>query len=119
MDHHHTYAQLRASWQMKTNNRDGTKKLSNGTIFRILQENKMTTKQLRNLPMSRNLPQVKAKRKEYCKRMGDLDESTMIFLDESGFNLHLKRSRGRSKKGERAYQEVPDSKGNNITMVAA
>ena len=40
-------------------------------------------------------------------------------MDESGFNLHLRRSRGRSKKGTKAFIIQPSSKGPNITVIAA
>lgn len=42
-----------------------------------------------------------------------------IFIDESGFNLHLRRSFARSRVNERAIITVPTQKGRNITLIAA
>jgi len=42
-----------------------------------------------------------------------------IFIDESGFNLHLSRSLGRSKKGHVATITLPTVRGRMITLILA
>ena len=43
----------------------------------------------------------------------------MIFLDESGFNLHLRRRFARSRLGTRAPTVVPTIRGRNVTLILA
>jgi transposase len=47
------------------------------------------------------------------------DRRKLIFIDESGFNLHLRRSKARSKKGKRAQVVIPTVRGRNITLLLA
>ena len=48
-----------------------------------------------------------------------IDDTKNIFVDESGFNLHLRRSFGRSKKGSRVCVSVPTVRGANVTFLSA
>ena len=48
-----------------------------------------------------------------------IDKDRLIFIDETGCNLHLRRRRGRNKKGIRAVIVQPASKGINISVFAA
>ncbi|CAG8775315.1 22929_t:CDS:2, partial [Dentiscutata erythropus] len=43
----------------------------------------------------------------------------IIYIDESGFNLHLLHSRERAPREQRAIKEVPKQHGKNITIIAA
>lgn len=42
-----------------------------------------------------------------------------IFIDEAGFNLTKRRSRGRNIIGQHAIVEVPGEHGGNVTLCAA
>jgi hypothetical protein len=42
-----------------------------------------------------------------------------VFIDEAGFNLHIKRNVGRSKKGTPAKTTVPTRRGITITIIGA
>ena len=54
----------------------------------------------------------KSRRYDYARKFMDLDENKIkIFLDESGFNLHLRRTLGRSQRGSTVSVLVPASKG--------
>ncbi|KAL7322216.1 hypothetical protein PS15p_212245 [Mucor circinelloides] len=46
-------------------------------------------------------------------------ESNCVFLDEAGFNLHLRRNFGRSIRGKPARVIVPANRGVTITIVGA
>ena len=48
-----------------------------------------------------------------------IDQDKMIFVDESGFNLHVNRKRGRSIIGIPATIETTNSRGGNISICAA
>ena len=43
----------------------------------------------------------------------------LIFVDESGFNLWLPRTRGRARRGQRALRIVGGSRGPNFTLILA
>ena len=43
----------------------------------------------------------------------------LIFVDESGFNLWLSRTRGRARRGQRAVRFVGGSRGPNFTLILA
>ena len=43
----------------------------------------------------------------------------IIYIDKSGFNLHITNNYGRSKPGVSPTTEVPASKGRNITLMQA
>ena len=43
----------------------------------------------------------------------------MIFVDEAGINLWLKRTRGRARRGERAVRVVEGRRGHNLTITFA
>ena len=47
------------------------------------------------------------------------DFSKAVFIDESSFNLHLKRSHARSKKGTRAIVTVPTIRGRSISLLTS
>ena len=43
----------------------------------------------------------------------------LVFIDEAGFNLHTKRTRGRARRGERAVRVVSGDRGPNLTVCFA
>ena len=110
-----TYRQLQKSFMEKFN-----KKIDQSSVKRILiDENNYSTKRLVHIPFQRNLPENIEKRKQYSIRMGDAREELLIFVDETPFNLLIRRGRGRSKVGTRASIIVPCAKGNNVSCIAA
>ena len=51
--------------------------------------------------------------------MGNIQCFDLIFVDEAGVNLWLKRTRGRARRGERAVRVVQGRCGHNLTMTFA
>ena len=43
----------------------------------------------------------------------------LVFIDETGFNLHLRRTRARSRRGTRAIVTVPTVRGRNVSLILA
>ena len=43
----------------------------------------------------------------------------LIFIDECGFNLHIRRTQARSRQGTRAHIVLPTVRGRNVTIIAA
>jgi transposase len=77
---------------------------------------------LRAIPETRNSPNNIEARLQYAQWFSEhipYDRRSVIFIDECGFNLHLRRKFGRAKIGENATILVPASKGRNVSMAAA
>lgn len=96
--------------------------ISTTSINRCLQELKITMKQTH-----RELDRVNAfeniqLRKKYALWFNNHfnnDFSRAVFIDESSFNLHLKRSCARSRRGTRAIVTVPTVRGRSISLIAS
>ncbi len=112
-----TYSELREKWKDATGNYE--KKLSNGLIRKILTEEKITTKNLYHEPRERNTPQNIEERKKYCLWGANVNQNDIVFLDETGFNLHTHKRRGRSKIGKRATITEPGQRGGNLSLIVA
>jgi transposase len=96
--------------------------VSKKTISKALTKLGFTFKLLRALPLSRNTTEAIQSRKEYAEiflRDMPADRRTIIWLDECGFNLHLRRRHGRARSGMRATVTVPNSRGHNLSVCAA
>ena len=49
----------------------------------------------------------------------DVVSSLKNFVDEFGVNIHMRRSQGRSAKGDRVYRKVSAQKGPNLAICCA
>ena len=80
-----------------------------------------TVKDVRTLVDRINHPETKKKRAEYMQKFFQARSSgrTMIWADETNFNLYTKRREGRSKIGTRASVVVPTCKGSNLHCIGA
>ena len=74
------------------------------------------------MPISRNCPATLQARHEYSQRfLGEApaDRRNIVWVDETGFNLHLRRKYGRARRGHNATVVVPNGRGRNISVCAA
>jgi len=111
-----TYKQLRALWQQQTGS---NKPLSNGKIASILKTHHITSKNLIPVPVARNTPANIQKRAEYCLRAMTWDRDKVIWIDETGFDKHIHRRRGRSPRGKIATYTEPNNAGGRVNICAA
>ncbi len=74
---------------------------------------------MKHVPVARNTPDAIERRREYCQLASTWEENDLIYIDESGFNLHTNRRLGRSRIGVDALLTNPNSRGGNITLIAA
>jgi len=61
------------------------------TISKYLKKMEFTRKRLSLVPQERNSPRVIDERQRYCRLMNNVPNSDLVFLDETGFNLHTKK----------------------------
>ncbi|KAG0434715.1 Transposable element Tc3 transposase [Dictyocoela muelleri] len=99
------------------NNRSITTSLA--TISRNIKSMGFTRKIISKIPISRNSDANKTTRYIYANLIREISDNELIFLDESGFNLHLTRKYGYSKKNCKAYTTVPNSKGANVSFLCS
>jgi len=96
--------------------------ISMSTINACLKELKITVK-LAHRELDRvNSTDKIILRKDYSLWFNNYfnsDYSRAVFIDESSFNLHLKRSHARSKKGTRAIITVPTVRGRSVSLLAS
>jgi transposase len=95
---------------------------SKSTIDRILKTIGVTLKSSYKLLDRVNYQQTIELRSIYSNYFLDnkpRDNKKIIFLDESGFDLHLRRNKARSKRGQRASVIVPTVRGRNVTLILA
>ena len=93
------------------------------TISRYLNKQKLTVKRTQIIPAERNSEGTKELRFEYARELGRITRTRpgtqLIYLDESGFNLHLTRQRGRALPGISPVTTVPASPGRNLSLLQA
>ena len=41
----------------------------------------------------------------------------LVFVDEAGFNLYIRRTRGRASIGQRAVRQMAGSRGKNLNII--
>jgi transposase len=109
-----TYKQIQAAFVTKFNNN-----ISVAMIASIIKAAGITTKFLVKLPAAMNAPATIQQRRAYSLEMIRMDTDNLIFIDESPFSLSMRRSRGRSKKGQRATITVKKIRTPSLSVLAA
>ena len=94
--------------------------MSTTTISRALHCECITLKKVIPQPAERNTERIKEARCDFAAWMMTTGLARhRIYIDESGFNIHLMRSRGRAAAGERAVRVVCGSRGKNVSFITA
>ncbi|KAE8994958.1 hypothetical protein PR002_g19765 [Phytophthora rubi] len=90
------------------------------TIKNHLDARCITMKQFHKEPQYMNIMKNKLKRREYLVQLQQYQASgkTIIYMDETNFNLWATRTRGRSLKGRRAVKKVFAGGGQNMHVIA-
>ncbi|XP_029657634.1 uncharacterized protein LOC115231855 [Octopus sinensis] len=98
-------------------------KLSLSTVAKALNSFHYTLKRITLIPERRNSVSTIESRRQYATDFRNLEalhnDKALIFLDEVGFKVVTRPSRGRSKAGHSAYLSVSASRSRNISVVAA
>ena len=89
------------------------------TVCRTLKKMEYTRKRLVKIPEERNAPRNIDARQKYAREVQFIGNEHLIFLDETGMNLHQTRNYGYSPKNYKAYKLVKGSRGKNISCMVA
>ena len=100
--------------QLSSNN-----KCSQSTISRVLKDMNWTRKRIQKVPYDRNTPANISKRAAHAAFIPEKDNSDLVFIDESGFNLHTSAFHGYAPSGLNPTIVVPSNKGKNVSLLAA
>ena len=87
------------------------------TIAKYLKQMEFTRKRLSLVPLERNSMRNVDARQEYCQNINSVRDSNLVFLDETGFNLHTKKQYGYSIKNTKAYLTAPANRGKNMSLM--
>ena len=93
--------------------------LSQPTISLKIKHMKYTKKRLKTIPLRRNTDKNLDERRAYAINTLNLDENSIIFIDETGFNLHTSWNYGYSPVNVDAHIIVPSNRGINMSLLCA
>ncbi|KAA6394541.1 MAG: hypothetical protein EZS28_009931 [Streblomastix strix] len=72
----------------------------------------------RDIPFLRNENRVKDLHVVASQMISETPDDDLLFLDETGFNLHITKLFGQSPKVKKATNIVPASQGQNLSVIA-
>lgn len=95
--------------------------ISTSSIANYLQGQVYTLKKVHGKPANMNTEENKLKRRAYVLSLLQFmrDGKQVVWIDETNFNLYCRRTQGRAKRGKRASQIWPVSKGPNVHLIGA
>lgn len=96
-------------------------RVCHNTIKNWLDGKLISIKAIRPQIANMNHEDNKVKRREYVEKIlqSRANGRSLVWIDESNFNLYCRRKEGRSKIGHRAHVIVPASKGTNLHCIGA
>jgi transposase len=90
------------------------------TISSYISAFNLTLKRVHTIAAASTTPERLEARKKYCEWFLEASDSrNIIYLDETGFQISMRRQYGRAPAGQRAVQVVPAIKTTNRTVMAA
>ena len=95
--------------------------VSQKTVSNRLDGRLITLKKVHYMPLGINTDANKLLRRDYVAQLMQLTaiNKTILYMDESNFNLFCRRTCGRSIRGERSVVKLPNSKGPNSHIIGA
>lgn len=91
--------------------------VSQSTVSRVLHDMEYTRKRLSKIPSERNSDRVLNLRRIYGQEISLIADENILYLDESGFNMHVNKNYGYSPKNSKAYKIVPGNRGRNVSLM--
>lgn len=93
--------------------------LSQPTISRRLKNAQITRKRLSLIPIERNSPRLIEDRLKYAMSLRNIEKTKIVYVDETGFNLHTNKHYGYSMINTKAYDTVPANRGRNVSLLCS
>lgn len=111
-----TLQQINAELRLRHPNKP---RICENSIATALNARLITMKLTRDVPTQRNTEAIKNERKDMANWMLLHSAVEKIYIDESGFRLWLKRSMGRSARGQRAFRVVDARGSQHVSVIFA
>jgi transposase len=92
---------------------------SPSTICRMIKAMKFTRKRVKPIVAARNEMRIIESRLAYSQMIWSIPDEKLIFVDESGFNLHLVPHYGYAPRGMDPHIVVPTQRGANLSLLLA
>jgi transposase len=89
------------------------------TIARDIKAIGWSRKRFQIIPFERNSHQNVLRRRQYAEMLTLVNDNRLIFIDETGHNLHLSTIYGYSAAGQPDIQMVNANRGKNLTAIVA
>ena len=95
--------------------------ISISTLAAILDGRLMRVKKLEDARVERNSQVTKEERRQYATWLVVAEgvNKNFVYLNECGFNLHTRRTRGRALVGQRAVRQVNSCRGKSLNLLMA
>lgn len=119
VEEHPTYTllQLNAELRLRLPHK---RQISTTSVARCLTNSLIVMKKIEDSPAERNSEATKTARRNYAAWLMHVQaETELVFIDEAGINLWVRRTRGRAPRGQRAIRVVNGRRGQNLTIVFA
>ena len=94
-------------------------KRSPSTICRAIKTMGFTRKRVKPVVTARNEERIIQSRWAYSNMIWPAHDDKLIFIDESGFNLHLAPHYGYAPKGLEPHISIPTQQGTNLSLLMA
>lgn len=92
--------------------------ISQPTVCRTLKKLGVTRKRVNRVAENTLSPQLIAERKQFALKLRTIPKEKLLFLDETGFNLHTSRNYGYSPINTPCVSTVPANRGRNVSVLA-
>ena len=92
--------------------------VSQPTTSLYLRKLNISRKRLKKVSFNANSVENEMRRRVYAREIYSLRNKTLLFLDETGFNLHTSSHYGYSSINSDAVKAVPGNRGKNLSFVA-
>lgn len=89
------------------------------TISKYIKKLDYTRKRLSIVPAERNSLNTINQRQDFCRFVNNIVDDDLIFLDETGFNLHSKSNYGYSLKNVKCFVTKKANRGTNVSVMVA
>lgn len=93
--------------------------MSTSSVCRLLKKMEYTRKRLVKIPEERNSARIIDIRQNYAREIQFVSDVNLVFLDETGVNLHHSKHYGYSPKNVKAIKTVKGGRGRNISCMLA
>ena len=93
-------------------------RVSQSKASKLIKEMGYRRKRLTKVP-GRNTKKNLDERKAYAISISNIQEESLVFIDDTGFNLHTSLNYGYSPTNQRAFRISPSNRGRNMGVLAA